>query len=121
MGAVDPVVRSTGLVVGSSWRTQWGVIAGIAAERRDPGTDHITPAGLPCVNVHGQQPRGQELVACLHGGPDSHELDGLRHGGTYRIVLDAGFGLLIISYPVFAGFGSHFHKRAWQNWDAAVR
>ncbi|MFB9406250.1 hypothetical protein [Pseudarthrobacter polychromogenes] len=39
----------------------------------------ITPAGLPCVYVHAEQPpRGQELVVCLHGGPDSHELDDLR-------------------------------------------
>lgn len=119
--AIDPVVRSTGLVIGSSWRTQWGVIAGLAAERRDLRTDHITPAGLPCVYVQGQQPRGQELVVCLHGGPDSHELDDLRYGGTYRIVLDAGLDLLIINYPGSAGFGSHFQERAWQNWDAAVR
>ncbi|MBT2530961.1 alpha/beta fold hydrolase [Arthrobacter sp. ISL-48] len=119
--AVDPVVRSAGLVIGSSWRTQWGVIAGIAAERSDLRADHITPAGLPCIYVHGHQPRGQELVVCLHGGPDSHELDDLRYGGTYRAVLDAGFDLLIINYPGSAGFGSSFQERAWQNWDTAVR
>lgn len=122
MGAgVDPVIRSTGLAIGSSWRTPHGVIAGIAAERSDLTVRHITPVGLPCVYVRSQQSRCQELVVCLHGGPDSHELDDLRYGGTYRTVLDAGFDLLIINYPGSAGFGSAFQERAWHNWPAAVR
>jgi hypothetical protein len=120
--AADPVIRSTGLAIGSCWRTQRGLIAGIAAVRRELTVSQITPAGLPCVYVHaGRPPRGQELVVCLHGGPDSHELDDLRYGGTYRTVIDAGFDLLIINYPGSAGFGSDFQERAWLNWQAAIR
>ncbi|MDR6437241.1 pimeloyl-ACP methyl ester carboxylesterase [Paenarthrobacter nicotinovorans] len=122
MGAdEDPVIRSTGLVHGSSWRTSRGVFTGIASERVDVRAVHLNPAGLPCVYVQGRQPRAEELLVCLHGGPDSHELDDLRFGGTYRRILDAGFDLLILNYPGSTGFGGTFQELAWQNWDRAVQ
>ncbi|MGF6832614.1 pimeloyl-ACP methyl ester carboxylesterase [Paenarthrobacter sp. TE4293] len=122
MGAdVDPVIRSTGLVQGSSWRTSRGVFAGIASERVDLRAVHLTLAGLPCVYVQGRQPGAGELLVCLHGGPDSHELDDLRFGGTYRKLLDAGFDLLMVNYPGSAGFGVAFQEQAWHNWDGAVQ
>lgn len=118
--AFEPVIRATGLLTGSRWLTRQTVLAGIATERRDLSLEYSTPVGVPCVYIRQEESRGKEVIVSLHGGPDSHELDDLRYGGTYRSLLDAGFDILIINYPGSTGFGTEYQEQAWRNWDAAV-
>jgi dipeptidyl aminopeptidase/acylaminoacyl peptidase len=118
--AFEPVVRSTGLLIGSLWQTQRTSLAGIARAKDDLSLEYITPAGVPCVYIRQEESRAKEIIVSLHGGPDSHELDDLRYGGIYWNTLDAGFDVLIINYPGSTGFGTEYQEQAWKNWDAAV-
>ncbi|WP_028267635.1 alpha/beta hydrolase family protein [Arthrobacter sp. MA-N2] len=121
MGAAfEPVVRSTGLLIGSLWQTQRTRLPGIAFAKNNLSLEYITPAEVPCVYVRRKESRANEIIVSLHGGPDSHELDDLRYGGIYWDALDAGFDVLITNYPGSAGFGAEYQEHAWKNWDAAV-
>lgn len=126
MGAATaPVARFRGLRAGSGWHSEGQWIAGVARPRRDIAVNRFTVEGLPCVvaSCAGTRtpPDGGRLVVCLHGGPDSHELDDLRYGGAYRSMLDRGCRCLILNYPGSTAFGLELQTHAWQGWHESVQ
>ncbi|MBJ7291698.1 hypothetical protein [Williamsia sp.] len=115
MAGDEPVVRTTGVSLGSRWRCGDSEVAGAASSRPEIEMAVVKVSGLPTVIVRRRQAASRRLVVSLHGGPDSHELDDLRYGGLYRDLADDGADVAVINYPGSADLGVALQRRAWHD------
>lgn len=118
LGDQGAVARQAGLQVGTWWRYQGRHRAGVGSVRSDIRVVAAGHRDLPVVHVSAQAAR--TLMVALHGGPDSHEWDDVRYGGSYRQLSDAGIDILILNYPGSRGFGEPLQQSAWQNWTDCI-
>lgn len=112
----SPVLRVVSAVHGSIWMNGPKRWPGAAAPCPAVSAERVQTGGMPCILLSGSGPSPRSIVVAFHGGPDSHEWDDLRYGGSYRELIARGLDVLVVNYPGSAHLGVGLHSAAWEQW-----
>ncbi|SHF14849.1 Prolyl oligopeptidase family protein [Seinonella peptonophila] len=78
------------------------------------GDRHIVSSLHLLVYTPHEQIKG--CMVSLHGGPESCEYDELRYLGLYRVMLKAGWMVVVLNYSGSSQLGMMHKKRPWKKW-----